>query len=247
MDGKDRPGESGALASSRKRRYIQTFHSNMTWRCPLQNEHTKSFLMEHNLVERIEMAFDDMVEEHTKKSMDEFNEDETYKQLTSEAIDLKSMAIKKMETFVEFSTSASSMALNLPLYHKSLSYIEQCALLRFKRPDVVQRALETASFDFPWDKIDSEEIDLMDWSPDAHDSEYETLIDTISKEVKKNASVKKFILNGMEFNLENGWNTERVKWSYGANTSATEESFAIVAQLVLSCCCCLKSVEIHCR
>ena len=168
----------------------------------MQNERTQSFLRESKLVERIQKAFDSIVEEHAGKSSDRYNEDETYKQLTSEAIDLKSSAIEKMDTFVAFSTSASSMELSNSLYQNALGYINECALPRFKTPDVVQRALETTSFDFPWDKMDSEDIGLSEWSLDANNSEYDARIDTIAKELKKNTNLKKVIKKETQFNLK---------------------------------------------
>jgi hypothetical protein len=210
-----------------------------------QNERTQSFLRESKFVERIQKAFDSIVEEHAGESSDKYNKDETYKQLTSEAIDLKSFAIEKMDTFIAFSTSDSSMKLNNSLYQNALGYINECALPRFKTPDVVQRALETTSFDFPWDKMDSEEIDLSEWSLDAH--EYDARIDTIAKELKKNTNLKKVIKKGTEFNLKNGWNTETVEWNCEDGAADIENYFAIVAQLLLSNCCCLKSLKINFR
>ena len=175
------------------------------------------------IVDQIKKAFDSLVDEHTSLPSKDFNDDNQYKKLTADAIDLKCLAIEKMETFLKFKHC------NIDI----LNYIFDCELDRFTSPHVVHKALETSVFDFPWESVNQHVIQLDSWQPN------EAHIDTIAEELKRNHNLQKIVIKGLELELISGWKTEKVVWRYEAG-AIQPEAFALVVQLLLRNCSCMK-------
>ena len=183
--------------------------------------------------DRVVVEFDALIRTHERVDAAEFNEDERYKALMTEAIDSKAYALLKMEVYLESAAAAADRA--------ALDRIRDAPLARFADPTVVL-TLRTGIADFPWAAVvadKSPEIDLGDWdaAPVAPRA-----LESVVAALASNGNIRVVTVKGVKLALSEGWATARLEW---ADNDAVKELPATV-WVVLRNCSALTSLDLRC-
>jgi hypothetical protein len=123
----------------------------------------QKFTLHEELSSAIQIVKDEynsFLQTHRDIKASDYNKDETYKELTKEAIEANTLGIKKITYYIEIRTSGRSIDSSL------LDRIKKTPFQTFSSKSIVLE-LETGVFDFPWrDVVEQKEtIDLGTWCP----------------------------------------------------------------------------------
>ena len=141
------------------------------------------------------MEFAVFLAQHESLDAQVYNEDEQYKTLTKEAIEAKSFAMKKIETFIQARTSKLENS-------GILERIKDTPFRDYRREHIVLE-LESCVFDFPWKDVleDKDTIDFQEWSPESLET---WQLDKIRIVVAKNYKCVKVLLRDHHFAFPDG-------------------------------------------
>jgi hypothetical protein len=172
----------------------------------------------------IKKDFEDLEKRHDKKNAIDFNDDKTFKDLITEAIDGKAMALEKMRIYLE--------ALCEKRKEDHLAEIFSVNFMELKSK-AAQLMLKTGIKNFPWKSVvedNSPKIDLGDW--DAAKVTQKEDIKHVVDALGGNTHINSIVLKNVELALKDGWNTMSINMS---NNAVVKELPATVALLLRNC------------
>ena len=181
--------------------------------------------------------YDALTRGHEQLGVDEFNVDERYKALMSEAIDGKAHALLKMEVYLESAAAGFDAA--------ALARIRDAPLAHFADPTVVL-PLRTGITHFPWAalvKDKSPEIDLGEWDAAPVPA---TARELVAGALGSNANIRAVTVKGRKLDLREGWATTRLEWADNAAVNAAIKALPATVALVLQNCGQLTSLDLRC-
>jgi hypothetical protein len=184
------------------------------------------------LVEYLQTEYDLMVKDHSDSEPNKFNDDVEYKRITAEAIELKSLALKKMRLYVQLKNDTNE---------GQLQEILKRPIIDFAIENFVME-LETGIRGFPWVEVagKSATVDFGDWTPKGLDSpKMEKLVLVLSsneelRTVTVGAKKERLMLN-------EGWATAGLLWD---GSAAVQASVDVIA-LLLPCFSRLSSLSLR--
>ena len=184
--------------------------------------------------DRVIVEFNQLTSAHERVDAADFNEDERYKELMTEAIDSKAYALLKMVVYLESAAAAADQP-------DILDNIRDPPLARFADPTVVL-PLRTGIADFPWAAVvadKSPEIDLGHWdaAPVAPRA-----LESVAAALGGNGNIRVVTVKGVKLALSEGWATARLEWADNAAVKALPATVAVV----LWNCSALTSLDLRC-
>lgn len=183
---------------------------------------------DQNIEQRIQRDFDALIEEHASVDAIEFNDDTTYKQVTTDAITAKSLALKKLRLFVGLCEKRGDGA-DAP--DGILRDILSRPIADFARDDVVME-LKTGIYGFPWAQVmgNSASVDFGEW-PSARLNSPQ--LETLTAALWANEALRTVTVGGGKERLvfNGGWATAALEW----DASAAVQASTGVTALLLRC------------
>ncbi len=173
--------------------------------------------------ERIKGDFDRLVEQHTAQDILEFNQDEVYKKLMSEAIDGKAYALLKMDIYVE--------SLEDRFREPALTRIFDTLIEDFASPATVLE-LRTDIISFPWRKLVEEKsaaVDIGAWNAEGVAPK---AIERVAEALRIDTNLHSIDVAGVKLNLNEGWSSAKIDWK---GLEAVKLLPATVALLLRNC------------
>ena len=196
---------------------------------------------------------DRLTEKHRVVHAKKFNNDRKYKRLTTEAIDAKTMALRKIDFFVEHSTKGMDTSYDVS-YSAFLKRIADMPFMEFQYPHT-KFQLETGDKGFPWAQVThgAANIDFKNWRPvtkglewDIDEKHFKIMVDSIAKNTHIRVISVEVEENGRTFRLPlqvpDGWTTTHLHWE---NNRAVENAPGIV-NMLLRCCTGLATLNLRC-
>ena len=183
--------------------------------------------------DRVVVEFESLTRAHEGVHAADFNRDERYKAIMTEAIDSKAHALLKMEVYLESAAAGFDSG--------ALDRIRDAPLARFADPTVVL-TLRTGIADFPWAAVvkdKSPEIDLGDW--DAGPVAPRAL-ESVVAALGGNGNIRVVTVKGGKLALSEGWATARLEWADNAAVKALPATVGVV----LRNCSALTSLDLRC-
>ncbi len=111
-------------------------------------------------VQNVKTEYSEFLLAHRAKHASDYNNDETYKELTRDAIEAKALGMKKIEHYIRERTAGCST---------DFSLLERILITPFQKfsSESIVLELETGVFDFPWKDVVEQKgtIDLKTWNP----------------------------------------------------------------------------------
>ncbi len=153
--------------------------------------------------DRIKCDFDKLVEQHESKETSEFNKDDVYKCLMSEAIDGKAYALLKMNIYIE--------SLEDSFDERALAKIFDFPIKGFESPAAVLE-LRTDIVGFPWKEIVEEKnaaVDIGGWNAEGVAPK---AIEHVSNALRSNTNLRSIDAAGVKLDLLEGWLTTTIDW-----------------------------------
>jgi hypothetical protein len=173
-------------------------------------------------MESIKREFEVLSSVHKKTEASEFNDDHKYKTFTTEAIELKSLALKKLEIFVQLyiANDQGQGILHEIIHRPIIDYAKEGVIKEF----------ETGIRGFPWAQVTerSVSVDFGEWTPEGLDS---AKIEKVIAELTANQEVRMVTIGTKKerLNLNDGWSTAELCW----DGSAAVRTSVSVASLLL--------------
>jgi hypothetical protein len=190
------------------------------------------------VLKRVQQEFEDLSRVHKDTKASEFNDDHKYRSITTEAIDLKSLALRKLEIFVQLyrlhnADDKGQLMLQEAIDRPIRDFAEESVIME----------LQTGIRHFPWTQLIQKNVsvDFDEWSPDGLDfSKIEKLISALTtndelRTVTMGAKKERLILKG-------GWATAELLWD---GSAAVQASIGVVA-LLLRCFSRLSHLSLRC-
>jgi hypothetical protein len=178
-------------------------------------------------VKRIYDEFDRLIRAHESVTFEQYGVDADYKKMTSEAIEIKSMTVLKVEIYVESVKSNCEEAV--------LERIIARPFAEFARQNVVLE-LRTGIRNFPWKDFPWNDVaekstvdDFGSWRPTGIEA---PKLDMVVQALAANNNIRTVRVNGHELSLNAGWMSEEINWDRSA---AVQSSPAAVALLLRNC------------
>jgi hypothetical protein len=174
--------------------------------------------------DRIKGDFDKLVEEHEKRDLKDFNEDDVYKQLMSEAIDGKAHAHSKMEIYIE------SLKDRFP--EDALARIFGAPIKSFESPATVLELRTNIYPGFPWKQIVEEKsasVDVGRWDAEGVAPK---AVEHVAKAFRDNANLHAVHVAGVKLSLPVGWASAAIDW---VGKVAVKDRPATAALLLRNC------------
>jgi hypothetical protein len=157
----------------------------------------------NNIKDRIKCDFNKLVEQHECQPTSEFNKDDVYKCLMSEAIDGKAYALLKMDIYIE--------SLEDSFDERALSRIFDSPIKSFGSPAIVLE-LRTDIVGFPWKKIvedKSAAVDIGGWNAEGVAPK---AIEYVCNALRSNANLRSVDAASVKLDLKEGWSTTAIDW-----------------------------------
>jgi hypothetical protein len=184
-----------------------------------------SIQWDKRVMERVKQEFDYLSREHRETEASKFNDDHKYRSLTTEAIELKSLALKKLEVFVQLYDANDR---NQSILHEVI----ERPITDFAKESVIME-LKTGIRGFPWTQVaeDSVSVDFGEWTPEGLDpSKVEKVVSVLTandelRTVTVGTKKERLMLN-------DGWATAQLHW----DALAAVQASASVVALLLRCC-----------
>jgi hypothetical protein len=204
---------------------------------PIQSDISSGELsqLEKAVVERVKHEFENLAKRHTEIVALEFNDDDKYKNITTEAIELKSLARKKLDLFVQlYDTNDEKREL-------LLQQVIDTPILDFAKEGLIMELI-TGIRGFPWaqlaDKKDS--ADFGEWMPEGWEA---SKLEAVTAALMKNEELRTVTVGANKDRLlfNDGWATATLGWN---GSKAVQASVSITAFL-LQCFTCLSSLDLR--
>jgi hypothetical protein len=176
-------------------------------------------------IESITHEFDALSSAHKKNAASEFNDDFKYKTFITEAIDIKSLALKKLMIFVHLyiANDEGQTILQEVIHRPIIDYAKSGVLKEF----------ETGILGFPWAQVVERSIfvDFGEWTPEGLDP---AKIEKVIAELTANQELRIVTVGtkNVRLNFNDGWSTAELSWDGSAANVLTSVS---VAALLLRC------------
>jgi hypothetical protein len=157
----------------------------------------------NSIKEQIKCDFNKLVEQHEGRQILEFNKDDVYKYLMSEAIDGKAYSLLKMDIYIE--------SLQDSFNDSALAKIFDSPIKSFASPATVLE-LRTDIVGFPWKKIVEEKsaaVDIGGWNAEGVAPK---AIDHVSNALRSNINLRSVDAAGVKLDLQEGWSTTMIDW-----------------------------------
>jgi hypothetical protein len=187
-------------------------------------------------MESIKHEFEVLSSAHKKTDASEFNDDHKYKTFTTEAIELKSLGLKKLEIFVQlYIANDQDQGILREVIHRPI--------IDYAKEDVIKE-FETGIRGFPWAQVTerSVSVDFGEWTPEGLDS---AKIEKVTAELTANQEVRMVTIGTKKerLNLSDGWSTAELCW----DGSAALRTSVSVAALILRCFSRLSNLSLRYR
>jgi hypothetical protein len=173
-------------------------------------------------MERVKQEFENLSREHVKIEISNFNDDHNYRRITTEAIDFKSLALIKLEIFVELynANDKGQSMLQEVIARPTADFAKESVIMELK----------AGIGGFPWAQVAerSVAVDFGEWTPEGLDpSKIEMVVAvlTANKELRTVTVGKK----KERLMLNDGWATAALLWD---GSGAVQASVAVVAILL---------------
>ncbi len=116
-------------------------------------------------IQIVKDEYSKFLETHKSLPFSDYNIDETYKELTKEAIEAKALGIEKIKHYIRYRKDIK-LSTGLTAHNNILERIKSTPFQAFSSKSIVLE-LETGVFGFPWRDIveQKETIDLGTWCP----------------------------------------------------------------------------------
>jgi hypothetical protein len=187
-------------------------------------------------IESIKHEFEALSSAHKKSEASQFNDDDKYKTFTTEAIELKSLALKKLQVFVQLyiANDQGQTILQEVIYRPIIDYAREGVIKEF----------ETGIRGFPWAQVTerSVSVDFGEWTPEGlNPSKIERAVAELTanqelRTVTIGAKKERLILN-------DGWSTAELCW----DESPAVQTSVSVAALLLRCFSRLSNLSLRYR
>ena len=213
-------GSAEQLGQRRKTLHLATL---ATLREELSRElEVNSQVIGNSGVKRIYDEFDRLIHAHEIVTFEQYGVDPDYKKLTSEAIEIKSMAMLKVEIYVESVKSNCDDAV--------LERILARPFAEFARQTVVLE-LRTGIRNFPWKDVAEKNsvVDFGSWSPSGIEA---SKLDMVVQALADNHNLRTIRVNGHEVSLSGGWESKEINWD---RSPAVKSSPVTMALLLRNC------------
>jgi hypothetical protein len=181
--------------------------------------------MRQQLVKRVKQEFKELAEAHASVPEDDFNEDTRYRHLTTEAINAKATALKKIsDGFSVFLARRSDTDLIYQIMDRPfLDFADESAVME----------LRTGLVDFPWREVAQKRalVDFGRWTPSGVDpAALALVVDALAA----NNQLRAVRMCGHEAVLGCGWASAEVLWD---KNKAVQASFSAAMLLLRNCYC----------
>jgi hypothetical protein len=173
-------------------------------------------------VKRIYDEFDHMMNTHESVVYEQFYVDAVYKKLATEAIETKSMAMLKIEIYVEsVKTDCDDAVLERILARPFAEFARQTVVLE----------LRTGIRNFPWKDVAEKNptVDFGSWSPAGIES---SKLDLVIQALAANTNLRTVRIEGNDITLDGGWLAKEINWD---NSAAVRSAPATAALLLRNC------------
>jgi hypothetical protein len=220
MDEKLKSATKEEMGRRRKTLHLATLKN---FRDELSRElDANSKVVGHCGVRRIYEEFDIMIKRHQGISYEQYFVDTVYKKIATEAIETKSMAVLKIEIYVEsVQTHCDDAVLERILARPFAEFARQTVVLE----------LRTGIRNFPWTEVaqKSTSVDFGSWSPSGIES---SKLDLVAQALAANEKLRAVCINGNELALKGGWLSKEIDWD---NSAAVRSEPATAALLLRNC------------
>ncbi len=180
------------------------------------------------------MELAELTRAHKLLDAADFNEDEKYKELMTQAIDSKKYALLKMDIYLESSAATADQPTDL-------NSIRDTPFKRLSDPTEVLQ-LRTGITNFPWADVVTHkraEIDLKDW--DAGQAAPRAL-ESVAATLGGNGYIRVVTVYGVKLALSDGWATA---WLDLSDNTAVK-ALPVTVAVVLRNCRALTSLNLWC-
>ena len=192
---------------------------------------------------------DSLTAMHTHEDANKFNNDKRYKTLTTEAIDAKTMALRKIDFFLEKGTCRT-----LSTDRELLKRITDMPFMEFAHPST-KLELETGDGGFPWKQVTrgAANVDFLKWRPLTKDAQgrldweiplnhFNIMVDSIAGNQHVRVISVEVARESKQLHVPNGWaGTVSLNWS---KSVAVQDAPGIVNMLLR---CCTNLVDLNIR
>ena len=190
---------------------------------------------------------------HTHEDADKFNNDKRYKTLTTEAIDAKTMALRKIDFFLE-KVFEKETEVALTEDRELLKRIADMPFMEFAHPST-KLELETGDGGFPWKQVThgAANVDFLKWRPLTKDAQgrldweiplnhFNIMVDSIAGNQHVRVISVEVARESKQLHVPNGWaGTVSLNWS---KSVAVQDAPGIVNMLLR---CCTNLVDLNIR
>jgi hypothetical protein len=174
------------------------------------------------ILDQVKLDFEELVSSHSRMKPEEFNDDDTFKRIIKEAIEAKSLALRKLQLYLElcFGKDGEQTLLSDVLKRQILDFGEDGTIIE----------LRTGIRGFPWAQLSSKSVsvDFGGWTPkDLDASQLDNVIEALF-----DADQLRMVTIGSgrhQLNFNNGWATTDLIWS---ESEAVQESPTLAALLM---------------
>ena len=153
--------------------------------------------------DRIKCDFDKLVELHESQPTSEFNKDDVYKCLMSEAIDGKAYALLKMDIYIESLEDNFEERALTKIFDTPIKSFESLATVLELRTDIVG---------FPWKRIVEEKcaaVDIGGWNAEGVAPK---AIEHVFNALRCNTNLRSVDAASVKLDLQEGWTTTTIDW-----------------------------------
>ena len=184
------------------------------------------------LVNRVKKEYAILTEEHGKEAAEVFNDDAKYKRFMTEAIEAKSLALKKISIYIESFSSA-------PGDGDLLQRIAECPLLKLK-DESIEMELRTGLAGFPWAQaMRDATVVLGSWRPEGVEA---FKLREVAGALAGNQQLRTVTFGDERLDFRDGWaGVTDQDWSKSKAVQAAPG----IAALLLGCCTNLTRLDLR--
>jgi hypothetical protein len=188
------------------------------------------------IIELVKQEFEALSSTHKRKKASEFNDDQKYKSITTEAIEFKSLALKKLNLFVQLysENDHSPTILKEVIKRPIIEFAKESVIIEFK----------TGICGFPWAQLAerSVSVDFGEWTPEGLDpSKIERAVAGLT--ANQELRTVTIGINTDCLLLNDGWSTAELCW----DGSAVVQTSVGVAAFLLRCFSRLSNLSLRYR
>jgi hypothetical protein len=183
-------------------------------------------IIEPNVETAVRKEFEEIIVSHGNMDPDVFNDDENYKQLLTEAIVAKSLAIQKSKMCFDWMKESNDR----DIVHQHVQRILDQSLKNFADQGTVIE-LETGTFGFPWADViqKSASINFGEWSPkEMKTRARQGALDKIIADLASNENLRMITVGTNQLIFADGWATKEIDWQSSAAVKHSPDVTALI-------------------